>query len=288
MIIQWYPGHMAKAKRLLQESLKLIDVVIEIVDARAPIATRNPDFDTLFQNKDRVIILNKADLADKNENKRWIEYYKANGIKAIECIATHTSKRKNEIALIEEAAKEKVERFKAKGIAKTVRAMIVGIPNVGKSTFINSIAGLNRAQVGDKPGVTKGKQWVKISPYLELMDTPGLLWPKLEDEKLARHVAFIGSVRDDILDVEELAGLLLSCLMTHCKDELCVRYKKIEDGMTESELLCAVAKSRGFILQGGIYDTERAARIVLDEFRGGKIAKITLDKVSDMNKNSEE
>ena len=277
MIIQWYPGHMAKAKRLLQESLKLIDVVIEIVDARAPIATRNPDFDTLFQNKDRVIILNKADLADKNENKRWIEYYKANGIKAIECVATHTSKRKNEIALIEEAAKEKVEKFKAKGIAKTVRAMIVGIPNVGKSTFINSIAGLNRAQVGDKPGVTKGKQWVKISPYLELMDTPGLLWPKLEDEKLARHVAFIGSVRDDILDVEELAGMLLSCLMVHCKDELCARYKKIEDGMTESELLCAVAKSRGFVLQGGVYDTERAARIVLDEFRGGKIGRITLE-----------
>ena len=279
MIIQWYPGHMAKAKRLLQEDLKLIDVVIEIVDARAPIATRNPDFDTLFQNKDRVIILNKADLADKAENKRWIEYYKKNGIRAMECVATHTSKRKSEIALIEEAAREKVERYKAKGIAKTVRAMIVGIPNVGKSTFINSVAGLSRAQVGDKPGVTKGKQWVKISPYLELMDTPGLLWPKLEDEELAKHVAFIGSVRDDILDIEELASLLLETLLKLSKEELCLRYKKIEENMTPSELLEAVAKSRGFILSGGIYDTERAARIVLDEFRGGKIAKVTLDKV---------
>ena len=194
-------------------------------------------------------------------------------------MATHTSKRKNEIALIEEAAKEKVERFKAKGIAKTVRAMIVGIPNVGKSTFINSIAGLTRAQVGDKPGVTKGKQWVKISPYLELMDTPGLLWPKLENEQLAKHVAFIGSVRDDILDIEELAAELLAVLMERCKEQLIERYKKTEAGMNGAELLEAVAKSRGFILQGGVYDTERAARIVLDEFRGGKIAKVTLDKV---------
>lgn len=277
MQIQWYPGHMAKARRMLEENLKLIDVVVELVDARAPLATRNPDFDALFSQKSRVILLNKSDLASAEQTKKWIEYYKAQNINAIAFVYTSSAKRKAAVSLIETAAADKVAKMKEKGVIKTVRAMVVGIPNVGKSTFINRIAGETKAKVGDKPGVTKGKQWVKVSPYLELMDTPGLLWPKLENEALAKHLAYIGSINDDIMDAERLAADMLCELMAICPGALKERYKKIEDGMAAHELLEAVARSRGFILQGGVMDTERAARIVLDEFRAGRIAKITLE-----------
>lgn len=277
MQIQWYPGHMAKARRMLEENLKLIDVVVELVDARAPLATRNPDFDALFSQKSRVILLNKSDLASAEQTKKWIEYYKAQNINAIAFVSASSAKRKAAVSLIEAAAADKVAKMKEKGVIKTVRAMVVGIPNVGKSTFINRIAGETKAKVGDKPGVTKGKQWVKVSPYLELMDTPGLLWPKLENEALAKHLAYIGSINDDIMDAERLAADMLCELMAICPDALKERYKKIEDGMATHELLEAVARSRGFILQGGVMDTERAARIVLDEFRAGRIAKITLE-----------
>ncbi len=278
MLIQWYPGHMAKARRQLIENLKLIDVVVEIVDARAPRATRNPDFDDLFKEKKRVVLLNKSDLASSAETKNWIAAYRAQDISAIEFVATNSAKKKAALDLIQKAAEEKIQKSLEKGIKKTVRVMVVGIPNVGKSTFINRIAGMNRAIVGDKPGVTKGQQWVKITPYLELMDTPGLLWPKLEDPQLARHVAYIGSIKDDIMDIEELAALLLSDLMKVCPDELIARYKKLERDMTPEELLEGVCRSRGFMMGGGNFDTERAAKIVLDEFRGGKIARVTLDK----------
>lgn len=281
MVIQWYPGHMAKARRMLIENLKLIDVVLEVVDARAPRATRNPDFDDLFREKQRIVILNKSDLALPSETKAWIEKYKAEGISAMEFVATNSSRKKAAIDLMESAASEKVDKLMAKGVKKTVRVMVVGIPNVGKSTFINRIAGTVRAQVGDKPGVTRGKQWVKITPYLELMDTPGLLWPKLEDDRLARHVAYIGSIKDDIMDTEELSANLLFDLMDICPDSLIARYKKLEKGMTREELLEGVCKSRGFVLSGGVYDTERASRIVLDEFRAGKIARVTLDKAAE-------
>ncbi|MGN0791530.1 MAG: ribosome biogenesis GTPase YlqF [Christensenellales bacterium] len=290
MLIQWYPGHMAKARRQLTENLKLIDVVVEIVDARAPRATRNPDFDDLFKEKKRVVLLNKSDLASPLETKKWIAAYKAQDISAIEFVATNSAKKKAALELIQNATEEKIRKSLAKGIKKTVRVMVVGIPNVGKSTFINRIAGMNRALVGDKPGVTKGQQWVKITPYLELMDTPGLLWPKLEDPQLARHVAYIGSIKDDIMDMEELAALLLSDLMRLCPDELITRYKKLERDMTPEELLQGVCRSRGFMLGGGNLDTERAARIVLDEFRGGKIARVTLDKAEEKqeSKNAED
>ena len=285
MLIQWYPGHMAKARRMLIENLKLIDVVVELVDARAPRATRNPDFDDLFSAKRRVILLNKSDLASPAATKAWVEHYRENGISAIDFVATNSAKRKAAVELIENAASEKVKRMREKGVAKVVRAMVVGIPNVGKSTFINRIAGASRAQVGDKPGVTKGKQWVKISPYLELMDTPGLLWPKLEDEHLARHLAFIGSIKDDIMDVERLAGAVLAELAVLCPDELSARYKLAQSGMSGEELLVAVSRSRSFLLSGGEADTERAARIVLDEYRAGKIARVTLDSVSEEKEN---
>ena len=276
--INWYPGHMAKAKRMLEENLKLIDVVIELVDARAPQSTRNPDFDTLFRGKSRVLLLNKSDLADPASNKRWIGYYKRQGIEAAEVTASAQNAKAQTIRLIEKATADRVRRFEEKGAKKTIRALIAGIPNVGKSTLINRIAGEKRAQTGDRPGVTKGKQWVKITPHLELLDSPGLLWPKLGDDTLARHLAFLGSINDEILNLEELAEHLLSTLRTLAPDALFERYKKLSADTPEGALLEGVAKSRGFIQKGGIYDTERAARIVLDEYRAGKIARVSLEQ----------
>lgn len=276
--INWYPGHMAKAKRMLEDNLKLIDVVVELVDARAPFATRNPDFDALFQGKSRVLLLNKSDLADPATNKRWIGYYKRQGIEAAEVTANAQNAKTTAIRLIEKATAERVRRFEQKGVKKTVRALIAGIPNVGKSTLINRIAGEKRAQTGDKPGVTKGKQWVKITPHLELLDSPGLLWPKLGDDTIAEHLAFIGSINDEILNLEELAEHLLSTLRALAPDALYERYKKLSADTPDGALLEGVAKSRGFILKGGVYDTERAARIVLDEFRAGKIARVSLEQ----------
>lgn len=277
--INWYPGHMAKAKRMLEDNIKLVDMVIEIVDARAPLACRNPDFEELFRNKLRVVVLNKSDLSSKSQNKAWIAYFKQQGITAVELVSTNPSSRKNAIALIERTGAETVKRFRDKGINKTLRAMIVGVPNVGKSTFINRIAGTAKAQVGDRPGVTRSKQWVKVTDYLELLDTPGLLWGKLEDEALAKHLAYIGSIRDDVLDVEELSALLLYDLMQICPEQLTARYKKLTTDMkTPEQLLDGVCRSRGFILSGGVLDTERAARIVLDEYRAGKVALIALEE----------
>jgi len=231
---------MAKARRMLEENLKLIDVVVEVVDARAPIASRNPDFDGLFKSKERVVVLNKSDLSDPAATDRWLNFYAQQGILGIAFVSVKTAKRKSAVALIEEACKERVERMRKKGVAKVIRAIVVGIPNVGKSTFINCIAGASRAQVGDKPGVTKGKQWVKISPYLELLDTPGLLWPKLESQACARHLAYIGSIKDDIMDVERLATGLMGELLDLCPDDLNKRYTQVEADMPMSELLSAV------------------------------------------------
>ena len=276
--INWYPGHMAKARRMHEDNLKLIDVVIELVDARAPQASRNPDFDRLFQGKTRVLLLNKSDLADPATNKRWIAYYKQKGIEAAEIVSSAQNARTTAIRLIERATADKVRRFEEKGMQKTVRVLIAGIPNVGKSTLINRIAGSVRAQTGDKPGVTKGKQWVKITPHLELLDSPGLLWPKLGDDVLAEHLAFLGSINDEILNLEELSEHLLSTLRTLAPDALFERYKKLGADTPDGGLLEGVAKSRGFILKGGVYDTERAARIVLDEFRACRIAKVTLEQ----------
>ncbi len=276
MVIQWYPGHMAKARRMLIENLKLIDVVVELVDARAPLSTGNPDFDDLFQNKKRLLVLNKSDLADANVTRRFIQYYSERSIPAVPFVSTGGNK-KAVISLIEGAASESVEKMRQKGIQKTVRVMIVGIPNVGKSTFINRIAGEARAKTGDMPGVTRGKQWVKITPYLELMDTPGLLWPKLDNERYAQRLAFLGSIKDDIMDMETLAGLLLVTLRQKCAEALQARYPKVTKETEEDALLQEVARSRGFLLPGNEADTERAARIVLDEFRAGRIARVTLD-----------
>ncbi len=278
MQINWYPGHMAKARRQLAESLKLIDVVVEIVDARAPLASRNPDFDDLFSDKTRVVLLNKSDLADPAASAEWMRFYRAQGILAGEIVSTANSGKAQAVRLIGEAAADSVARMKEKGVSKTVRALVVGIPNVGKSTFINRIAGEARAKTGDKPGVTKGKQWVRVTPYLELLDSPGLLWPKLGDQSLARHLAYLGSINDEILELEELSSELLKELRTICPDALTARYKKLTADTPDDRLLEAVCQSRGFVLRGGVYDTERAARVLLDEFRGGKIARVTLER----------
>lgn len=277
MVIQWYPGHMAKARRMLTENLKLIDVVVELVDARAPRSTSNPDFDDLFKDKNRIVVLNKSDLADPAATKRWAVWYAARGIHALPFVSTGGSK-KAVVDLIERAAADRVAKMKEKGVQKTVRVMVAGIPNVGKSTFINRIAGEARAKVGDKPGVTRGKQWVKITPYLELMDTPGLLWPKLDNEVYAQRLAFLGSIKDDIMDMETLAGLLLTSLQRLNPTALEARYKAVSPDMPQAELLLTVCKSRGFLLPGNAPDTERGARIVLDEFRAGRIARVTLDE----------
>lgn len=274
MLVQWYPGHMAKARRMLEENLKLADVIVEIVDARCPASTKNPDFEALFSQKSRLIVLNKADLAKPFMTNRWIEHFKGQGINAMEFIATNSGMKKTAIAAIENAAREKVERMRQKGVMKTVRALVVGIPNVGKSAFINCTAGSVRAKTGDKPGVTRGKQWVRISPYLELMDSPGILWPRFDNQIYAKRLAYIGSVNDDVLDYERLAFELLLELKERCPDELKLRYKQIENF---DDPIIAVCKSRGLMLLGGEPDVERAARLVLDEFRGGKIARITLD-----------
>ncbi len=287
MLIQWYPGHMAKARRMLQENLKLIDVVVELIDARAPAATRNPDFDALFREKARVVLLNKSDLADPETSRAWLAWFRAQGVLAESIVSTSNSGKKQAIALIEQAAAPRVERMRERGVNKVVRVMIVGIPNVGKSTFINRIAGQVRAQVGDKPGVTKGKQWVKITPHLELMDTPGLLWPKLEVERYARHLAFLGSIKDDVMDVEQLAGELLLELMRRRPEAVIDRYAKTAPDMEPAALLEAVCESRAFILSGGALDTERAARIVLDEYRAGKLARVTLESPDEEAQNAE-
>ena len=276
--INWYPGHMTKTRRMLQENLKMIDVVVEILDARAPRASRNPDFDDLFAGKARVVLLNKSDLADSNATKRWITHFNRRGIEAAGISATGGSAKKVAVSLIEKAAKPKVDALKAKGINKVIRAMIVGIPNVGKSTLINRIAGQNRAEVGDKPGVTRGKQWVKITPYLELMDTPGMLWPKLEDQELAKHLAYLGSIKDEVMDSEELATDMLALLQAIAPAQVAERYSKFTAETPKEDLLKSVCLSRGFLLRGGELDTERAAHVSLDEFRAGKVARVTLEQ----------
>lgn len=275
--INWYPGHMTKTRRMLQENLKMIDVVVEILDARAPLASRNPDFDDLFAGKSRVVLLNKSDLADRSATKRWIAHFARRGIEAAGISATGGSAKKIAVALIEKAAKPRVQAMKQKGVNKVVRCMIVGIPNVGKSTLINRIAGQSRAEVGDRPGVTRGKQWVKITPYLELMDTPGMLWPKLEDQELAKHLAFLGSIKDEVMDSEELALDMLALLQAASPAQVTERYSKLTPETPKEDLLKAVCLSRGFLLRGGALDTERAAHVSLDEFRAGKIARVTLE-----------
>jgi len=277
MQIQWYPGHMTKARRMLQDNLKVADVVITLLDARIPVSSWNPDIDNMMQGKQRIVILNKADLADAAITAKWKKYYQAQGIEAIAVTSVKKGEKKQVMQAIERAAKKKVEAMRARGVKKIVRVMVVGIPNVGKSTFINMVAGATSVKAEDRPGVTRGRQWVRIGPYLELMDTPGMLWPKFDDEVTGMHLAFCGSVRDEIVDTDRLCSLLLQKLAQIAPEKLMARYKLAhleEDGFRVLEAIC---KARGFIQKGGVYDTDRAVRTVLDEFRGGKIGQISLE-----------
>lgn len=278
MNYQWYPGHMTKAKRMMQENIKLIDLIIEVVDARIPRSSRNPDIDELGKNKARLILLNKADLADERENEKWAQYFQEKGYYTVKLNAKSGAGIKNVLPAIMESCQEKLERDRKRGIKnRPVRAMVVGIPNVGKSTFINAFAGKACTKTGNKPGVTKGKQWIRINKNVELLDTPGILWPKFEDQSVGAKLAMVGSIKDEILNLEELSLELLGCLHEFHKGLLEKRYE-----LTESDdrlsMLTQIAENRKCIQKGNELDYVKAANIFLEEFRNGKIGRITLER----------
>ena len=290
--INWYPGHMAKTKRQIMEDVRLVDIVIELLDARIPISSQNPDIAEITKNKKKMIVLNKCDLADERQNKRWVEYFKSKNIPAVltdsnsgkgieECV------RKIE-KIMEEDLKGQVEKGR---IGRKIKAMVLGIPNVGKSSFINRISKRTTAGVGNKPGVTKQKQWIRINEKIELLDTPGVLWPKFESEEVALHLAFTGTIKEEILQRTEIAYYLVKFLIENYPKHLCERYKLTEEYIHEQleneerpeneniyEIFLAIGKKRGCIISGGNIDEEKTARILLDEFKNGKIGRISLEK----------
>ena len=276
--INWYPGHMARSRRLLQDQLRTVDAVIELCDARAPLATRNPDLQRLTRDKTRILVLNKADLADDNQTARWLERFRREGLVAMR-FNSNGGKVKEILGHIEAASKPALERYAARGVRKTIRFMVIGIPNVGKSTFINRLHGSAIVKAGDRPGITRANQWVKIGPFLEILDTPGMLPPRMDDQEGARLLACLGSIRDEIMDTEDLAGGLMALLYDLNPAALSARYKLPEGcDAAPHALLEAACKGRGWLLSGGRYDTDRAAALVLDEFRAGKIGKITIER----------
>ena len=277
MYFQWYPGHMTKAKRMMQENIKLVDLVIELVDARIPVSSRNPEIDKLGKNKARLILLNKSDLAEDKWNDSWAEYFKERDYSVVKVNSKKGGGIKSIQGVIQEACREKTERDRKRGILnRPVRAMVVGIPNVGKSTFINALAGKACTKTGNKPGVTKGKQWIRLNKNVELLDTPGILWPKFEDQTVGLRLAFIGSIKEEILNVEELSMELIGFLKEFYPGILKGKYQ-IEE--MEDNFLCLkeIAKSRHCLIKGSELDTEKAARLLLDDFRNGRLGKITLE-----------
>ena len=279
--IQWFPGHMTKTKRQIQASLKLVDAVAEIIDARIPVSSRNPDLNKLIQNKPRVILMNKCDMANKTATKMWIDAYARQGITAL-AVDCKSGRNLNKFpAAVNEVMKERIERLKSKGMKNpTMRIMIVGIPNVGKSSFINRIAKQNRAKVEDRPGVTRGNQWFTISKNLEMLDTPGVLWPKFDDQVVGEHLAFAGAVKDQVVDIELLAVRLLDFLRRLKPADFIARFKLENmdlDNADSYELLRVIGKKRGMLVSGGEIDTERAAIMLLDEFRSAKLGRITVE-----------
>lgn len=278
MEFQWYPGHMSKAKRAMQEDLKLINVIIELVDARVPLSSKNPDIDPMANGKSRIILLNKCDLADSSVTARWKKYYEEKGffVALVNSKNGKGVKQVNEV--IQSACKEKIERDRRRGILnRPIRAMIVGIPNVGKSTFINSFAGKSCTKTGNKPGVTKGKQWIRLNKNVELLDTPGILWPKFEDQTVGLRLAFIGSIKDELSNQYELCMLLMQYLGEHYPKAIPDTYQ-IESAENEVELLERVAKRRGCLKAGGEHDLDKAANYVIDDFRNGRLGCISLEQ----------
>jgi ribosome biogenesis GTPase A len=280
-VINWYPGHMTKAKRMMQEDIKFNDIVIELIDARIPMSSRNPDIDDLAKNKYRLILLNKSDLADERVTVKWVEFFEKQGIKVIKLDSRQRSGMKSVNNAILEVCKEKIERDRKRGIInRPVRAMIVGIPNVGKSTFINSFAGKACAKTGNKPGVTKGKQWIRLNKTVELLDTPGILWPKFDNEKIANDLAFIGSINDQILNLTELSLKFIESVKNDYAGIFTSRYdiEEKDDGVT---MLGDIAIARGCLKKGGEPDYDKAAALIFDDFRSGKLGKISIEKPED-------
>ena len=277
MHFQWYPGHMTKAKRMMQEDIKLIDLVIELVDARIPMSSRNPDIDELGKNKARLILLNKSDLAEDKQNDAWATYFKEKGYSVVKVNSKKGGGIKSIQGVIQEACKEKIERDRKRGILnRPVRAMVVGIPNVGKSTFINALAGKACAKTGNKPGVTKGKQWIRLNKNVELLDTPGILWPKFEDQTVGLRLAFIGSIKDEILNTEELAAEMIQIMKKYYRGVLAEKYAIIESD-DPYQCLADIAKSRHCLLRGNELDMAKAAILLVDDFRSGRLGRITLE-----------
>ncbi len=281
MNIQWYPGHMTKTRRQMEADLKHVDIVVELVDARIPISSRNPDIDAICGDKPRIIMLNRADQADPQMTKVWTNYFiKERGMQAAAVDSRSGSGVGQMVSLARNALKEQIAKWQEKGqVGRPVRAMVVGVPNVGKSTFINKLARRKSAKAGDRPGVTRGKQWVSVDKGLELLDTPGILWPKFEDEVTGLHLAFTGAVKDEVTDMEGLACALLALLRDRYPQTLTERYRLTElDGKQGWELLELGARKRGMLISGGEADTERMAKVLLDEFRGGKLGRFTLER----------
>lgn len=283
MQFQWYPGHMTKAKRQMQEDIKLIDLVIELVDARIPLSSRNPDIDELGKNKARLILMNKSDLADDAASREWAAFFKQKGYFVVELDARSKVGMKQVTNVVMEACQEKIERDRKRGIKnRPVRAMVVGIPNVGKSTFINSYAGKACAKTGNKPGVTKGKQWIRLNKNVELLDTPGILWPKFEDQLVGLRLALIGAIKDEILNIDELSLELIKILKEYYPGVLGARYATEESAFDETaepvEILKQIAENRKCISKGNELDYSKAAALLIDEFRSGKLGKITIER----------
>ncbi|MCI9273940.1 MAG: ribosome biogenesis GTPase YlqF [Clostridiales bacterium] len=280
--IQWFPGHMTKTKRKIQESLKLVEAVAEIIDARVPVSSRNPDLDQLIRDKPRIVLLNKSDMADPAQTAQWIDYFKKQGAYALAIDCKSGKGLNGFIPLVRSVLANQIKAWEAKGmVGRTIRVMIVGIPNVGKSSFINKMSKTSKVKVEDRPGVTRGNQWVTIGKGFDLLDTPGVLWPKFDDPAVGEKLAFTGAVKDQIMDTEQLAGRLLELLSRQYPISL-QRYKLQEADLSEKpgyELLSLVGRKRGMLISGGEIDTERAAIMVLDEFRGGKLGRITLEPV---------
>lgn len=281
--LSWFPGHMTKTKRMIASELPHMDAVCEILDARIPLSSRNPDVDDLTAGKPRLIVLNRADQADPAQTRRWSQYFRAKGWAVLEANAKGGVGTEKFAAAVRELLRDKLEAYAAKGqVGRVVRVMVLGIPNVGKSTFINKVAKRKTAKAEDRPGVTRSKQWVPVDATLELLDTPGILWPKFDDPEVGKRLAFTGAVKDDVLDIEELACYLMDYLSAHYADVLTERYKiTVENGDSGYDLLEKAGRKRGFLMRGAQVDTERMARILLDEFRGGKLGRFTLETVED-------
>ena len=281
--LSWFPGHMTKTRRMITAEIGSMDAVCEIVDARIPLSSRNPDLDELTAGKPRVVVLNRVDQADPNMTKRWAAWFRAQGCAVIEADAKSGAGVKQFAGAVRTLLKDKIAAYEAKGqVGRVLRVMVLGIPNVGKSTFINKVSGRKAAKAEDRPGVTRGKQWVPMDKTLELLDTPGILWPKFEDVDVGIRLAFTGAIRDEVVDIEELAMKLMDYLGAHYPEALTERYKiTVEPGEDGWALLNKAGRKRGFLISGGEVDTERMSRILLDEFRGGKLGRFTLEAPND-------